>query len=100
MYRCSGIPQVPTRISQGTEIGPWLFLLMINDFSIAGPISSRMWKFADATTLCKVVPRDVDAISKLQDMVQQVVDWSNNMFQLNDTKCKELRIIFQSKRVM
>ena len=57
-----------------------------------------MWKFADATTLCEVVPGDVDVISKLQDMVQQVVDWSNNMFQLNATKCKELRMNFSKQK--
>ena len=70
---------------------------MINDLSIAGPISSRMWKFADDTTLCGGVPRD--GISKLQDMVQQVADRSsNNMFQRNTTKCKELRINFSKQK--
>jgi len=70
---------------------------MINDLSIAGAISSRMWKFADDTTLCEVVPRD--GISKLQDMVQQVADLSsNNIFQLNTTKCKELRINFSKQK--
>ena len=94
---CSAFLQVPVGIPQGTKIGPWLFLLMINDLSIAGPISSRMWKFADDTTLCEVVPRD--GISKLQDMVQQVEDWSSiNMFQLNATKCKELRINFSKQK--
>ena len=94
---CSAFLQVPAGIPQGTKIGPWLFLLMINDLSIAGLISSRMWKFADDTTLCEVVPRD--GISKLQDMVQQVADWSsNNMFQLNATKCKELRINFSKQK--
>ena len=94
---CSAFLQVPAGIPQGTKIGPWLFLLMINDLSIAGPISSRMWKFADDTTLCEVVPRD--GISKLQDMVQQVEDWSSiNMFQLNATKCKELRINFSKQK--
>ena len=47
---CSAFLQVPAGIPQGTKIGPWLFLLMINDLSIAGSISSRMWKFADDTT--------------------------------------------------
>ena len=51
---------------QGTRIGPWLFLVMINDLTSSNALSS-MWKFADNTTVSEIVPKF--GASVLQDTV-------------------------------
>ena len=87
---------VPAGIPQGTKIGPWLFLAMINDLAIPGN-SSDLWKFADDTTVSEIIPKT--GSSRLQVQVDQINCWSNeNNFQLNSLKCKELRIDFTRHR--
>ena len=39
---------VPSGVPQGTKLGPWLFVLMINDLR---PSGSDAWKYIDDTTL-------------------------------------------------
>ena len=47
----------------------------------------------DDSTISEVIPRTENR--NLQDIVDQVANWSNNnKFQLNSGKCKELRINF------
>ena len=42
---------IPAGVPQGTRLGPWLFLIMINDLSLPENISSTyLWQFADDTT--------------------------------------------------
>ena len=80
-------------IPQGTKIGPWLFLAMINDLST----TSALWKFADDTTLAEVIPKS--STSTLQNTVDGVLKWTDgNVFSLNPTKCKEMQIDFRKKR--
>ena len=87
---------VPAGIPQGTCIGPWLFLFMINDLTTTDNSLSAMWKFADDTTVSEIVPKF--GASNLQAIVDHVLNWSNaNNFQLNSLKCKELRIDFRRK---
>ena len=78
---------------QGTRLGPWLFLVMINDLKLPGE-SFSMWKFADDTTILEVVPTSGE--SSVQEPVKHISSWShNNLFQLNPTKCKELVVCFK-----
>ena len=85
--------KVPAGVAQGTKLGPWLFLVMINDLTTL-QLSSSMWKFADDTTISNVFSNP-DACS-LQECVQHVAEWSKtNLFQLNPTKCKEMVICFK-----
>jgi len=89
----SDFKPVPTGIPQGTRIGPWIFLEMINDLTTSNTLSS-IWKFADDTTVSEIVPKF--GASVLEDTVHDVLRWSNdNRFKLNSLKCKELRIDFR-----
>ena len=75
---------VPAGVPQGTRLGPWLFLVMINDLKLPGG-SFSMWKFADDTTVSEVVPSSGE--SSLQEAVNHISSWThNNLFQLNPTK--------------
>ncbi|KAL9956157.1 hypothetical protein ACROYT_G037598 [Oculina patagonica] len=46
---------VPSGVPQGTKLGPWLFVLIINDLS---PSDVQTWKYVDDTTLAEVIAKD------------------------------------------
>ena len=82
---------VPSGVPQGTKLGPWLFLLMINDLTV--PSIFDMWKYVDDTTVSEIIPKGQQ--SKSQKAVDAIYDWSKeNLFQLNGEKTKELVISF------
>ena len=80
----------PVGVPQSTKLGPWLFILMIDDIDTSNP---DLWKYVDETTMAENVVKT--KTSTIQNDVDELVEKSKeNRFQLNVAKCKELRISF------
>ena len=58
---------------QGTKLGPWLFLIMINDLVVK---NARLWKYVDDTTISETVAKGELIISNVQRTKDRVVQWS------------------------
>ena len=81
---------VPAGVPQGTKLRPWLSILMIDDINTS---NTELWKYVDDTTIAECVDKKED--SHIQSDVEELIAKSNqNKFQLNESKCKELRISF------
>ena len=78
-------------VSQGTKLGPWLFLVMINDLKVLS--ASDCIKYVDDTTVYEIISKN--SPSNAQSMINEVATWSTlNSFHLHPKKCNELRVSF------
>jgi hypothetical protein len=82
---------VPSGVPQGTKLGQWLFIVMIDDLHV--PSADGLYKYVDDTTTYEVIRKNF--ASQAQAIVDEITRWFNlNKFELHPKKCKELRISF------
>ena len=80
-------------VSQGTKLGPLLFLILLNDRKV----SVDSVKFVDDTTLWETITSAQSSTSVLQAQISECSSWvTKNNMKLNPNKTKEIRVCFST----
>ena len=72
---------VPSGVAQATKLGPWFFLILINDLSLNGNFKAQLWKYVDNTKTSKVVAKG--GASNAQHIADLVSQWFFMIIELN-----------------
>lgn len=86
---CSSLYYTMSGVSQGSTLGPILFLIMVNDLPRVVK-SAKCLMFADDLKLYLIVKSNEDTAA-LQGDINEVAEWSNqNRLHFNTDKCKTI----------
>ena len=77
----------PAGVPQGAKLAPWPFIIMINELDV---LETDLWKYVDDTTISETISKNQDTLAS-----RATVD----KFQLNETKCKEIFINFNTDNI-
>ena len=81
---------IPCGVPQGTQLGPWLFILLINDLKVTQA------EYIDDSTASEIVPKH--SVGNAQNIADTMSMWSiENRMQLDPDKCKELKNSFNTE---
>lgn len=84
----SYVYQANSGVTQGSNLGPPLFILFYND--VVSSVRSRVFIYADDLKIARIIKSSYDCL-ELQDDLEKIVSWCNkNKLQLNNSKCKIL----------
>ena len=86
-----GVRNFSCRVPTFVKLRPWLFLVMINDLSV---VDTTLWKYVDDTTLAEYRRVRLATCSYTVCVDELVGQSEADGFQLNESKCKQLRISF------
>ena len=91
----SGFRQLSFGVSQGSNLGPLLFIIYVNDLLYELPNGAAM--YADDTVACNAALSVDEAMKLTQLATNQVVDWCDmNHMTINVSKTKHM--LFDSAR--
>ena len=61
---------------QGTKLGPWLFLVLINGLNLSDTLNAQLWKYVNDMMTSEVVAKGSD--SNAQQLADHVAQWSSD----------------------
>ena len=89
----SSLLPITAEVTQGTKLGPILFLLMLNDLGLSTQLGCNRWKYVDDITVSDTLLRGQS--SCLQSDLDRIHQWAvDNNMRLSTSNCKIMRMCF------